>query len=95
MNVDLILGFLRNLVTGNYDGRGGINLKVVVMSATADIKRISSFFEEGFQSILGAVNVESFIEDVPALQEVTTYRIQGQLYSVELIYANESTADWL
>src|SRR5215469_8006024 len=34
VNVDLILGFLRNIITGDLAGRKGRRLKVVVMSAT-------------------------------------------------------------
>lgn len=48
-NVDLILGFLRNMVTGQNEGRGGIPLKVVVMSATVDLERFLDFFEQGYQ----------------------------------------------
>jgi ATP-dependent RNA helicase DHR2 len=49
VNVDLILGFVRNIAAGRLEGRGGIPLKVAVMSATAEMERLDSFFEEGFQ----------------------------------------------
>jgi ATP-dependent RNA helicase DHR2 len=48
VNVDLILGFLRNIVTGNKSGRKGKPLKVVVMSATADVESLYNFFSRGF-----------------------------------------------
>jgi ATP-dependent RNA helicase DHR2 len=48
VNVDLILGFLRNIITGDLAGRKGRQLKVVVMSATADIESLQRFFEAGF-----------------------------------------------
>ncbi len=48
VNVDLILGFLRNIITGDLAGRKGRRLKVVVMSATADIESLQKFFEAGF-----------------------------------------------
>ena len=48
-NVDLILGFLRNMVTGKHEGRGGIPLKVAIMSATVDLQRFLDFFEQGYQ----------------------------------------------
>lgn len=48
VNVDLILGFLRNLVTGDKKGRKGAPLKTIVMSATADTEALFMFFEEGF-----------------------------------------------
>ncbi|KAL2044895.1 hypothetical protein N7G274_002670 [Stereocaulon virgatum] len=48
VNVDLILGFVRNIAAGRLEGRGGIPLKVAVMSATAEMERLDSFFEDGF-----------------------------------------------
>ncbi|QSS61394.1 ATP-dependent RNA helicase Prh1 [Histoplasma capsulatum] len=49
VNVDLILGFLRLIVSGKNEGRGGLPLKVVVMSATADMESLLSFFGEGLK----------------------------------------------
>lgn len=51
-NVDLILGFLRNMVTDKNEGRGGIPLKVAVMSATVDLQRFLDFFEQGYQPLI-------------------------------------------
>lgn len=44
VNVDLVMGFLRNMLAGNNEGRGGLPLKVAVMSATADLEDLSAFF---------------------------------------------------
>lgn len=44
VDVDLIAGFLRKLVHGDLKGRGGIPLKVVVMSATFDLGGYEAFF---------------------------------------------------
>ncbi|KAL5320534.1 hypothetical protein ACEPPN_011343 [Leptodophora sp. 'Broadleaf-Isolate-01'] len=44
IDVDLIAGFLRKLVHGDKSGRGGIALKVVIMSATLDLGGIEAFF---------------------------------------------------
>ncbi|MCJ1450047.1 putative ATP-dependent RNA helicase dhr2 [Mycoblastus sanguinarius] len=50
INVDLVLGFLRKVGEDEtLGGRGGVGLKVVVMSATAEMERLGSFFEEGRQ----------------------------------------------
>ena len=46
VNVDLILGFLRQMIARKHEGRGGIPLKIVVMSATADMERLGSYFNE-------------------------------------------------
>ncbi|OAP58436.1 hypothetical protein AYL99_07526 [Fonsecaea erecta] len=46
VNVDLVLGFLRRMqgLRNKTDGRGGVALKIVVMSATADMEKIQHFF---------------------------------------------------
>ncbi|KAF2835858.1 P-loop containing nucleoside triphosphate hydrolase protein [Patellaria atrata CBS 101060] len=51
VNVDLVLGFLRNLVTRDKKKRKGAPLKVVIMSATADIAALFNFFNEGFEQV--------------------------------------------
>lgn len=50
VNIDLVMGFLRSMVSGAKEGRSGIPMKVVVMSATADMQSIAKFFEDGYQS---------------------------------------------
>jgi ATP-dependent RNA helicase DHR2 len=47
VNVDLVMGFLHQLVNGKHEGRGGVGLKVVVMSATAEMESLESFFGSG------------------------------------------------
>jgi ATP-dependent RNA helicase DHR2 len=44
VDVDLIAGFLRQLVHGDKGGRGGLPLKVVIMSATLDLGGLEAFF---------------------------------------------------
>ncbi|KAF7890329.1 hypothetical protein EAF00_008644 [Botryotinia globosa] len=44
VDVDLIAGFLRQIVHGDKQGRGGIPLKVVIMSATLDLGGYEAFF---------------------------------------------------
>lgn len=46
INVDLVMGFLKNIVAGGKKERNGNSLKVVVMSATADMESILEFFEQ-------------------------------------------------
>ena len=55
VNVDLILAFLRRMVRGDHGGRGGVGIKVVVMSATADMGSIGNFFEHGSVSESGPI----------------------------------------
>jgi ATP-dependent RNA helicase DHR2 len=47
VNVDLILGFLRRILENPGEGRDGVGLKVVVMSATAEMEKIQNFFTSG------------------------------------------------
>ncbi len=44
VDVDLLSGFLRNIVRGDKSGRGGVPLKLVVMSATANMDGLQKFF---------------------------------------------------
>ena len=47
VNVDLVLGFLNKMGESGWEGRGGVVLKVVVMSATAEMERLAGFFKYG------------------------------------------------
>jgi ATP-dependent RNA helicase DHR2 len=68
VNVDLVLGFLRRLqgLQSEDDGRGGVGIKVVVMSATADMEKIRDFF-----NISSSTGVRKGKEDghKPALEQ--------------------------
>uniref|UniRef100_A0A8H7NCV0 RNA helicase n=1 Tax=Bionectria ochroleuca TaxID=29856 RepID=A0A8H7NCV0_BIOOC len=44
LDADLLVGFLKQILAGNKAGRAGVPLKVVVMSATADVDAIRGFF---------------------------------------------------
>ncbi|KAI2636151.1 helicase associated domain-containing protein [Xylaria nigripes] len=46
VDVDLITGFLKQILWSDKAGRGGIPLKVVIMSATADVEKIQNFFRK-------------------------------------------------
>lgn len=50
INVDLLIGFLRNMNAGEKEGRGGIALKVAFMSATMDVESLQKFFEGEHES---------------------------------------------
>ncbi|KAH0557043.1 hypothetical protein GP486_005167, partial [Trichoglossum hirsutum] len=56
VNVDLVAGFVRIMVTGDKEGRGGVPLKVVIMSATADVDQLKEFYEAGFSSQAAAID---------------------------------------
>lgn len=69
-NVDLILGFLRNMVTSENKGRDGIPLKVAVMSATVDIQRFIEFFEQGYRSPRSEERAQSTELDQSGISDV-------------------------
>ena len=61
LDVDLLSGFLRQILHGDKRGRGGIPLKVIIMSATADVEGIQDFFGDrgdGTKLSVEVVNVE-------------------------------------
>jgi ATP-dependent RNA helicase DHR2 len=56
VNVDLILGFLRRMLEKPGEGRDGVGLKVVVMSATAEMEKIQTFFTIEPESLANPIN---------------------------------------
>ncbi|KAJ5212408.1 ATP-dependent RNA helicase prh1 [Penicillium cinerascens] len=98
INVDLTVGFLRNLVSGKKEGRGGVPLKVVVMSATADMESLMGFFQEGFkiqeeeQKHLSNGNSGEKKETV---KEITACHIKGRQFPVKTIYSPAPVHDFV
>lgn len=78
VDVDLLSGFLKQIISGDKSGRGGIPLKVVVMSATADVNKVQSFFT---------------VENGHGTQKPATLEIPGRLYPVELIHTPKPVPD--
>ncbi|OJJ01386.1 hypothetical protein ASPVEDRAFT_129786 [Aspergillus versicolor CBS 583.65] len=89
VNVDLVMGFLRNLVSGKKKGRGGVPLKAVVMSATADMESLQGFFTEGFQG-RQIKDIEKESKDGIAI-----CHIKGRQYPVKTIYSPEPVHDFV
>ncbi|KAL4958532.1 P-loop containing nucleoside triphosphate hydrolase protein [Aspergillus filifer] len=91
VNVDLVMGFLRNLVSGKKEGRGGVPLKAVVMSATADMESLQEFFVEGFK--------ERKVEGVDAGKDgkdgIAVCHIKGRQFPVKTIYSPEPVHDFV
>ncbi|KAJ5142592.1 uncharacterized protein N7515_001379 [Penicillium bovifimosum] len=100
INVDLTLGFLRNLVSGNKEGRGGVPLKVVVMSATADMESLTGFFQEGYR-IAGPEKkaiengAEAGPEDSPSSRDISVCHIKGRQFPVKTIYSPAPVHDFV
>ncbi|KAL2856696.1 P-loop containing nucleoside triphosphate hydrolase protein [Aspergillus pseudoustus] len=89
VNVDLVMGFLRNLVSGKKEGRGGVPLKAVVMSATADMESLQEFFKEGFQ---GRQLKET---EKGSGDGIAVCHIKGRQFPVKTIYAPEPVHDFV
>ncbi|GAD99209.1 hypothetical protein ATEG_09857 [Paecilomyces variotii No. 5] len=105
VNVDLVLGFLRNIVSGKKEGRGGIPLKVLAMSATADMESLLSFFQEGFDNAQRAETDSTNASDsAPNDQDskadekqrqVAVCHIKGRQFPVKTIYTPDPVHDFV
>jgi ATP-dependent RNA helicase DHR2 len=88
VNVDLILGFLKNLVT-DMESSGSKRkdpLKVVIMSATADVESLVKFFEAP----------TAIAQDEPRIPtQISTCFVEGRQYPVKTTYLSEPTQDWV
>lgn len=95
LNVDLVLGFLRRILDATHqereaNGRGGVPLKVIVMSATADMESIQSFFN---QQDADQEEWEGFDDDTfktgtsNGKISVSSCHIKGRQYPVTTEYA--------
>lgn len=92
IDVDLVSGFLKQIQSGDLRGRGGIPLKVVVMSATADVDRIRGFFSAPLEKLLVASPNDSSTTDGTATaqaQSVEALHIEGRQYPVEIIHSQK------
>ncbi|KAJ5103177.1 ATP-dependent RNA helicase prh1 [Penicillium argentinense] len=101
VNVDLVTGFLRNLVSGQDKGRGGVPLKVVVMSATADMESLQGFFQEGFKleaeekKLIQNGSYKADDQNEKKRKDITVCRIKGRQFPVKTIYAPEPVHDFV
>jgi ATP-dependent RNA helicase DHR2 len=95
VNVDLILGFLKNLVLEMESGTGSKRkdpLKVVIMSATADVDSLVTFFGDGQTPSSPIVSTQNKQQILP---QVSTCFVEGRQYPVKTVYLPEPTQDWV
>lgn len=78
IDVDLLAGFLKQILSGDKAGRGGIPLKVGIMSATANVEKIQSFFT---------------LQNGTKTQTPTYFKIPGRLYPVDIIHTSQPVPD--
>lgn len=80
LDVDLLVGFLKQILEADKKHRGGIPLKVIIMSATADVDVIRSFFNDNTAH--------------PSRQDVVqVFRITGRQFPVEIVHEPKPVAD--
>ena len=82
LDVDLLVGFLKQILAGDKAGRGGIPLKVVIMSATAEVEVIRDFFSD--------INAK---EKGDGGDTVQFLRIEGRQYPVTTVYEPKPVMD--
>jgi ATP-dependent RNA helicase DHR2 len=91
VNVDLILGFLKNLVSELENGgsRRKEPLKVIIMSATADVNSLVKYFgdRQGPSSPL--------TPDTANERQISTCYVEGRQYPVKTTYLPQPTQDWV
>ncbi|KAF5227852.1 hypothetical protein FAUST_11506 [Fusarium austroamericanum] len=80
LDVDLLVGFLKQILASDLSGRGGIPLKVIIMSATADVEGIQEFFKD----------VRPKTQDENLLQVL---KIKGRQYPVTVHHEPKPVAD--
>ncbi|KAM4059340.1 helicase associated (HA2) domain-containing protein [Hirsutella rhossiliensis] len=80
LDVDLLVGFLKQILTGDLRGRAGIPLKIIIMSATADVGVIEKFFNGDSPKSDGASTVQ-------------VLRIKGRQFPVNVVYEPRPVPD--
>lgn len=98
VNVDLILGFLKNLVADLESGstKRKDPLKVVIMSATADVESLVKFFENSATAPPPEQNIAKETELSNTItRQVSTCYVEGRQYPVKTIYLPEPSQDWV
>ncbi|KXX78146.1 putative ATP-dependent RNA helicase prh1 [Madurella mycetomatis] len=89
VDVDLLSGFLKQIVSGDKSGRGGIPLKVVIMSATANVESIRRFFDDAVPEKPGGIPGSG-----PKLKTpVECLQIEGRQFPVEIIHTSKPVPD--
>ena len=102
VNVDLILGFLKNLVHGvEQSGKKRDQpLKVVIMSATADVEALVDFFDDKQQAERtpspsnGDVDMKDASTAVTA-SHISKCFVEGRQFPVKTIHLPSPTQDWV
>ncbi len=85
VDVDLLSGFLKQITLGDKAGRGGIPLKVVIMSATANVESIKAFFSQPEPDNPGPV--------LKSKTGVEFLQIEGRQFPVDIVHTPKPVPD--
>ncbi|KAK4128611.1 P-loop containing nucleoside triphosphate hydrolase protein [Parathielavia appendiculata] len=85
VDVDLLSGFLKQIISGNKAGRGGIPLKVVIMSATANVESIKRFFSE--------TKPENPAPAPTSETSVESLQVEGRQFPVDIVHTPKPVPD--
>ncbi|KAK4230670.1 putative ATP-dependent RNA helicase [Podospora fimiseda] len=89
VDVDLLSGFLKQIILSDKAGRGGIPLKVIIMSATANVGSIKHFFSGADSAVSdGTANPEA-----TPMTSVEFLQIEGRQFPVEIIHTPKPVPD--
>ncbi|CAE7175911.1 hypothetical protein PTT_01261 [Pyrenophora teres f. teres 0-1] len=99
VNVDLILGFLRNLLSDKENLKTRKHpLKVVVMSATADVESLVKFFGDSQPTPNPEQATEKPTKKDASKSDtgkISTCYVKGRQYPVKTVYLPQPTQDWV
>ncbi|KAJ9161353.1 p-loop containing nucleoside triphosphate hydrolase protein [Coniochaeta hoffmannii] len=85
VDVDLLSGFLKQIHAGDKAGRGGIPLKLVIMSATANVEGIQRFFSAPDDVAPASGKAQDL--------SVEFLRIEGRQFPVDIIHTPKPVPD--
>jgi len=98
VNVDLILGFLKKLLAeleARTTRRRSEPLKVVIMSATADVGSLVEYFGDGQSPSSSTSSPPPPTPDVTGERQISTCYVEGRQYPVKTTYLPSPTQDWV
>ncbi|KAG5929652.1 hypothetical protein E4U53_002402 [Claviceps sorghi] len=88
LDVDLLVGFLKQIIHTGTEMRGGIPLRVIVMSATADVDVIKSFFASAPAPAPAPASTAGTGGDL-----VQVLHIEGRQFPVQVVHEAQPVAD--
>ncbi|KAJ4295963.1 Salivary acidic proline-rich phosphoprotein 1/2 [Collariella sp. IMI 366227] len=89
VDVDLLSGFLKQIVLENKAGRGGIPLKVIIMSATANVESIRRFFSDTEPD-----KTRGRLDPAPSAKTSLEFlQIEGRQFPVDIVHAPKPVPD--